>query len=370
MSDLKKYYEYLNILQPFEYAEGMIDRVTGQVPVVRKDESLLEIVVVDAGLFKSFDPLSPYQAPFVEILIEGPEGRQLIETSTCHPQSEEPTYEEEEECSFRPTWNERFIFRAAGAMYVRFDLCIEHVVRNRTICGFCGFSAEDLWSRAKDGRQILTVPLIHNKGGGWEIEEELVGALRIIVGLLDIATVEKLPKLDKHLLQMNPEHAHHFGYKGGQKQTKEVKKQKKKEEQDFRERLVMPSLQYVQQQIPLTTSSIPLEPQRTLQPVQYEVARPQPVYGEVSAPFASTMMPSPGPYPTESMTRMPTPPTRLPTPPSQRSRQSTPMMTPQGPGPVMTTSRPTFDVPSPIPVTSVPNLVPASLAPISSAPVF
>lgn len=329
MSDLKKYYEYLDIQHPFEFVENIIDRVTGQVPTVRTDESLLEIVVVDAGLFKSFDPLCPYQAPFIEILIEGPEGRQLIETSTCHPKSEEPTYEEEEEASFSPTWNERFIFRAAGATYVRFDLCIEHVVRNRTICGHCAFTAEDLWSRAKDGRQILTVPIVHNKGGGWEKDEELVGALRLVVGLMDFATVQKLPKLDKYLLKIHPEHRHDFGYKGGK-----TKKSKPKQEAEVK--LEMPSLMYVQQHIP-----------QQVQPVQY-----------ISAPAS--------PVPMQSM----------------QSMSMGTMVPAQVPMQSMTTSRPTlsqaYSVPSPVPaysvpspapvpVTSVPNLVPTSLAPISYA---
>eukprot|EP00746_Dinoflagellata_sp_MGD_P003259 gnl/MRDRNA2_/MRDRNA2_106328_c0_seq1.p1 gnl/MRDRNA2_/MRDRNA2_106328_c0~~gnl/MRDRNA2_/MRDRNA2_106328_c0_seq1.p1 ORF type:complete len:358 (-),score=59.57 gnl/MRDRNA2_/MRDRNA2_106328_c0_seq1:13-1017(-) len=318
MSDLKKYYEYLDIQQPFEYVEGLIDRVTGQVPTVRMDESLLEIIVVDAGLFKSFDPLSPYQAPFIEIVIEGPEGRQLIETSTCHPQSEEPTYEEEEKASFNPTWNERFIFRAAGGTYVRFDLCIEHLVRNRTICGHCAFSAEDLWSRAKDGRQIMTVPLVHNQGGGWEREEELVGALRLVVGLMDMATVQKLPKLDKHLCRIHPEHRHHFGHKGGKPKKSTPEKEK------IEAKLEMPTLQYVRQHIP---------PQ--IQPVQY-----------VGVPRS--------PAPMQSM-------------------QSMSMVPAQVPMQSMTASRPTlsegYSVPSPapVPVTTVPNLVPASLAPISYA---
>lgn len=336
MSDLHKYYEHLDINRPFEYAEGMIDRFTGQVPLVRKDESLLEIVVVDAGLFKSFDPLSPYQAPFVEIHIEGPEGRQLIETSTCHPSSEDPTDEEEEEASFRPSWNERFIFRAAGAVFFRFDLCIEHTVRNRTICGHCAFTAEDLWSRAKDGRQLLTVPLVHNKGGGWEIEEELVGALRLVVGLMTLDTVEKLPKLDKQAHKLSPEHFHQWGYKG-----KIPKKPKEKEEEKVEYQ--MPTIEYVRHHLP---------------PVSYTASQPQTQYYSPSQMQSMTMMPSQAPMqmqspvPMQSMTQMPSP---VPTPTQSMTMSRSPLPQP-------------YSVPSPAPnpVMSVPNLVPTSLAPIAN----
>lgn len=207
-----------------------------------------------------------------------------------------------------PKWNERFIFRAAGAVYFRFDLCIEHVVRNRTLCGHCAFSAEDLWSRAKDGRQLLTVPIVHNKGGGWEIEEELVGALRLVVGLMTLDTVEKLPQLDKKPHKLNPEHAHHHGYKGG-------KKPKKPKEEKYE----MPTIEYVRQHLP--------------PPLVYQAPVPMQSMIMMPAPMQS-MTQIPSPIPMQSMSALPPP----------------------------------YSVPSPIqqPVMSVPNLVPTTLAPISN----
>jgi len=328
MPDLHRYYEHLDIHQPFDYVENIIDRVTGQVEMLPKNASLLEIVVVDAGLFKSFDPLSPYQAPFVEINIDGPAGRQLIETSTCLPKSEEPTEAEEEECSFKPTWNERFIFRPDGGVYVRFDVCIEHMVRNRTIVGHCAFTAEDLWSRATDGRQLLTIPLVHNKGGGWEVEEELVGALRLIVGIMSLDTVEHLPKHDKQPLKVNPRHSHHHGHKGEQKEeTKEIKHHHHHHHHHGHHHRHHRHHQVIQVPQPQYYQAVPSPPMMA--------ARPQPMQ-------SMTMLSSPAPMPSMQMT----------------------------------VNRPGFDPYSAlnlsaynqVPVQSVPNLVPTSLAPISYTP--
>lgn len=333
MPDLYKYYPTLDIHQPIDYLEGVIDLATGQVPLVHKDEKLLEIVVVDAGLFKSFDPLSSYQAPYVEILIEGPEGRQLIETSTCHPLSEEPTYADEEEASYRPVWNERFMFKADGGVYVRFDVCIEHTVRNRTHCGHCAFTAEDLWSRALDGRQLLTVPLVHNKGGGWELEEELVGSLRLIVGLMTFDQVRHLPKFDKHPLKLDPNHDHHHGYKG------EKKTKKKDTEEAIAEEVKMPTIEQITTYRPQWNTTV-------LSTVPPSRPSPNPVPTVTDGVFT---------VPMQSMTMMPSPV------PMQATPSPVPMQS-------MLMSRPQqFSVPSPapVPVQPAPNLVPTSLAPIS-----
>lgn len=323
---LRPFYEHLDVNQPIDYAEGIIDRVTGQIAKVSPDENLLEVVVLDAGLFKCFDPINKYQAPFVEITIDGPEGRQVIETSTCLPTSEDPTDEEEEECSFRPTWNERFVFRAAGGVFVRFDVCIEHVVRNRTLCGLCAFTAEELWRRALDGRQLITIPLVHNKGGGWERDEELVGALRLVVGLMNMEIVDKLPKLDRHTPKLNRQHAHHFGHKD------EAPRSRQRKEEEIVEGMV---------------------PQQQVQPMMMFAPQPS----------------------VQSMTMVPNPVLMQSTIPTTRSYGSIPMQGLQAmPAQSMMSTRSlpmqSFSVPSPspVPVQSVPNLVPTSLAPISVGP--
>jgi len=364
---LVPYKEHLDYFHPFDYVENIIDRVTGQLYMARKDEELLEIVVVDAGLFKSFDPFSKYQAPYVEITIEGPEGRQMIETSTCHPKSDDPTDEEEKEASFRPTWNERFMFRAAGGMFVRFDVCIEHHLRNRTLCGTCAFTAEDLWSRAIDGRQLLSIPLVHNQGGGWELEEELVGGLRLIVGRMSLETVEHLPHHDKKGAKLDKKHNHHHGYKG---QTKPAEQKP----ESANKKAEVPAPQAQSMPVPMMAQSMPVGPM--MMPPQ----SPIPMQSMAMMPSTAAL-----PVPMQSIPMQSVPTQSIPRSQStvgvdvnrdgivdymaagrDRNRDGIsdsiqrPMMAQSMPvGPMMTTGQRNV---------SIGNLVPSSLAPISVSP--
>lgn len=128
----------------------------------------------------------------------------MVETDVCAPTDFDDQMTDghaAKQCSFNPVWNERFICRADGAEHVRFTVCIDHFLRNRTTCGECAFSAQDLWSRAMEGRQIITVPL-QKKLSEDSFHLGLVGALRIIVGIWNAKDV---PGLRKRVVKMPKE---------------------------------------------------------------------------------------------------------------------------------------------------------------------
>lgn len=136
-------------------------------------EPLLEVVVSDAELNGIFDPIYDWQLPFVEVI----EDNSVIgETKVCRdPETGHPT----RETCLTPRWNQRFIFRASGACFYRFQVCIEHFVRCRTVVGECGFAACDAWAVAASmGGPVALSTQILRRG-------KVTGKLNLVISMHD-----------------------------------------------------------------------------------------------------------------------------------------------------------------------------------------
>lgn len=142
------------------------------------DEPLLEFNVICAELAGIFDPINEGQFPFVEIYQDWNEIGETTVSCTAEGYASEET-------SLRPVWNQRFLLRPDGARYYRFRVCIDHVIRNRTVVGEAGFAAADAWRTvgSQKGPVALSVQLIRHGGGSGA--SSVAGVLHLVMSLFD-----------------------------------------------------------------------------------------------------------------------------------------------------------------------------------------